>query len=92
MPAPYFYAGIDYAVIVLIHYSNIIISHFLLAYLCVRAMMCVEAKMNDPDKKMREYRERAKREMAYSIRRQLEVMRHANIEKREEEERKKNGR
>jgi hypothetical protein len=55
-------------------------------------MMCVEAKMNDPDKKMRECRERAKREMAYSIRRQLEVMRHANIEKREEEERKKEGR
>ncbi len=42
--------------------------------------------MNDPDKKMRECRERAKREMAHSIRRQLEVMRWAAIEKRKEEE------
>ncbi len=48
--------------------------------------------MNDPDKKMRECRERAKREMAYSIRRQLEVMRRVSIERREEEERKKEGR
>jgi hypothetical protein len=45
-----------------------------------------ESKMNDPDKKMRESRERAKREMRNCIREQIEIMRSTALEKKKREE------
>lgn len=48
--------------------------------------------MIDPDKKIRESRQRAKSEMESSIRRQIEIMRWAAEKKREEEAKRKEGR
>lgn len=45
--------------------------------------------MIDPDKSRKEARSRAKSEMGYSIRRQIENMRAYNAEKKAEEDRKK---